>query len=176
VDNGSNAKGGFDKKISEGLAFLCKYLDKAACILPSGKDPWLNPIKSKTDIPKYQVIMKNYFSIPNPMAFSNVNQDDGRVIKGSAVMGFSIDPKECLEEASGDLRMMGCSLFYKKCQEVDTVSKLILLGVPNTIEEEEIQKMLNKVLVDLECMLLETDSKYKLTKDQRNNWIKYAVT
>ena len=36
--------------------------------------------------------------------------------------------------------------------------------------------MLNKVLVDLECMLLETDSKYKLTKDQRNNWIKYAVT
>jgi Tat protein secretion system quality control protein TatD with DNase activity len=36
--------------------------------------------------------------------------------------------------------------------------------------------MLNKVLVDLECMLLETDSKYKLTKDQCNNWIKYAVT
>ena len=36
--------------------------------------------------------------------------------------------------------------------------------------------MLNKVLVDLECMLLRTDSEYKLTKDQRNNWIKYAVT
>jgi hypothetical protein len=30
--------------------------------------------------------------------------------------------------------------------------------------------------VDLECTLLETDSEYKLTKDQRNNWIKYAVT
>ncbi len=58
----------------------------------------------------------------------------------------------------------------------DTVSKLILLGVPNTIEEEEIQKTLNKVLVDLECLLLETDSDYKLTKDQHNNWIKYAVT
>jgi hypothetical protein len=110
------------------------------------------------------------------MAFSNVTQDGGRVIKGSAVMGFSTDPKECLEEAAGDLRMMGCSLFCKKCQEVDTVSKLILLGVPNTIEEEGIQKMLNKVLVDLECMLLETDSEYKLTKDQCNNWIKYAVS
>jgi hypothetical protein len=58
VDKGNNAKGGFNKKISEGLAFLHKYLDKAACILPSGKDQRLNPIKSKTDLPKYQVIMK----------------------------------------------------------------------------------------------------------------------
>jgi hypothetical protein len=53
VDKGKNAKGGFNKKISEGLAFLCKYLDKAVCILPSGKDQQLNPIKSKADIPKY---------------------------------------------------------------------------------------------------------------------------
>jgi len=72
--------------------------------------------------------------------------------------------------------MIECSLFFKKCQEVDTVSKLILLGVPNTIGEEEIQKTLNKILVDLQCMLLETDSEYKLTKDQHNNWIKYTVT
>jgi hypothetical protein len=175
VDKGNNVKGGFDKKISEGLAFLHEYLDKAACILPSKKDPQLNPIKLKTDLPKYQVIMENYFSITNPTAFSNMTQDSGRVIKG-VVMGFLIDPKECLEEAAGDLRMMECSLFYKKCQEVNTVTKLILLGVPNTIEEEEIQKTLHKVLVDLECTLLETDSEYKLTKDQCNNWIKYAVT
>ncbi len=103
VDKGNNAKGGFNKKIAEGLSFLCEYLDKAACILPSGKDQHLGPIKSNSDIPKYQVIMKNYFNIPNPMAFSNVNQDGGRVIKGSAVMGFSIDPKECLDDAAGDL-------------------------------------------------------------------------
>jgi hypothetical protein len=103
VDKGNNAKGVFNKKISEGLAFLCKYLDKAACILPRGKDQRLGPIKTKLDIPKYRVVMKNYFNIPNPMAFSNVNQDGGRVIKGSAVMGFSIDPKECLDDAAGDL-------------------------------------------------------------------------
>jgi hypothetical protein len=67
-------------------------------------------------------------------------------------------------------------LFYKKCQEVDTVSKLILLGVPNSIKEEVIKRMLDEVLADLEGKLLDTDSKYKLTKDQRQNWIKYAVT
>ncbi len=71
---------------------------------------------------------------------------------------------------------MGCSWFYKKCQEVDTVSKLILLGVPNLIKEEVVQRTLDKVLVDLECTLLETDSEYKLTKDQCNIWIRYAVT
>ncbi len=105
-----------------------------------------------------------------------MTQEGGRVIKGSAVMGFSLDPKECLDDAAGDLRMMGCSLFYKKCQEVDTVLKLILLGVPNSIKEDVIKGTLDKVLVDLECTLLDTDSKYKLTKDQCQNWIKYAVT
>jgi hypothetical protein len=110
VDKGNNAKGGFDKKITEGLSFLCKYLDKAACILPSGKDQRLNPIKTKADLPKYQVTMRNYFNIPNPMAFLNMIQEGSRVIKGSAVMGFSLDPKECLDDAAGDLRMMGCSL------------------------------------------------------------------
>ncbi len=176
VDKGNYAKEGFNNKIAESLAFLCEYLDKAACFLPSRKDQQLGPIKSKADIPKYQVIMKNYFSIPNPMAFANVSQDGGRVIKGSAVMGFSIDPNECLNDAAGDLRSMGCSLFYKKFQEVDTVSRLILLGVPNSIKEKVVQRILDKVLVDLECTLLETDSKYKLTKEQRNTWIRYAVT
>jgi hypothetical protein len=70
---------------------------------------------------------------------------------------------------------MGCTLFYKKCQEVDTVSKLILLGVPNSIEEEVIQSTLNTVLVNLEITLLNTDSEYKLTKEQQKKWIKYAV-
>ncbi len=103
VDKENNTKGGFNKMFVEGLAFLQEYLDEAACILPSGKDPQLGPIKSKADIPGYQVVMKNYFSIPNPIAFSNVTQHGGRVIKGSASMGFSLNPKECLDDAVGDL-------------------------------------------------------------------------
>ncbi len=103
VDKGNNAKGSFNKKISGGLTFLREYLDKAACILPSEKDQQLSPIKTKADLPKYQVITKNYFNIPNPMAFSNVSQEGGRVIKGSAVVGFSLNPKECLDNAAGDL-------------------------------------------------------------------------
>ncbi len=150
VDKGNNTKGGFDKKIVEGLAFLREYLDKAACVLPGGKDPRLGPIKSKADIPRYHVVMKNYFNIPNPMAFSNVTQEGGRVMKGLAIIEFSLNSKECLGDVAGDLRMMGYSLFYKKCQELDTVSKLILLGVPNSIEEEVMKGTLNEELASLE--------------------------
>ncbi len=175
MDKGHDTKGGFDKKISEGLAFLCKYLDKAACIIPSRKDQRLGQIKSKADIPRYQVIMNNYFNIPNPIVFANVSQGGGRVIKGSAVMGILIDPKKCLNSMAGDLQSMGWFLFYKKYQEVDTVSKLILLEFPNSIKEEVVQRTMDKVLVDLECTLLETDNGYKLTKYQCNNWIRYAV-
>ncbi len=175
VEKGNNMKGGFDKKLSDGLTFLGEFVDPAACILPNGKDKRLGPIKSKSDLPKYQLTMRNYFNIPNQMAFSNINQDNGRVIKGSAIIGFSINPKNCLDDAAWDLRTMGCSLFYKKCQEVDTVSKLILLGVPNSIVEDVIKDTLDKVLSELECTLLQTDSKYKLAKDQRQNWINYAV-
>ncbi len=56
------------------------------------------------------------------------------------------------------------------------MSKLILLGVPNSIEEEVIKDTLDKVLSDLEKELMQTDSEYKLNKDQRQNWIDYAVT
>jgi hypothetical protein len=67
VDKGNNTKGGFDKKLSKGLTFLREFVDPAACILPNGKDKRLGLIKSKSDLPKYQLIMKNYFNIPNPM-------------------------------------------------------------------------------------------------------------
>ena len=64
-----------------------------------------------------------------------------------------------MDDVAGDLQMMCCSLFYKKCQDVDMVSKLILLGVPNSIKEDVIKEIVNKILVDLECTLLCTDSK-----------------
>ncbi len=44
-------------------------------------------------------------------------------------MVFRENPQNCLEDAAGDLRMMGCVIFYKKCQELDTVTSQILIGV-----------------------------------------------
>lgn len=176
VDKGNNTKLAFDKKLMEGLEFIQQYVDKRACFLPHEKDKKLEPIRAKNDMPKYQVVLKDYFRIPNSNSFSNVQQENGRVVKGSGIMGFSLDPQQCLEEASGDLRAMGCSIFFKKCQEVDTVSNFVFLGVPNSISEDTVKEIVDEVLQNLEDELIRDDKDYKLTVRQKEQWIKYAVT
>ena len=176
VDKGNNTKQAFDKKLMEGLEFIQQYVDKRVCFLPHEKDKKLEPIRSRSDMPKYQVVMKGYFSIPNRNAFSNVQQESGRVVKGSGIMGFELDPQQCLEEASGNLRAMGCSIFFKKCQEVDTVSNFVFLGVMNSIFEDTVKETVDEVLQELEEELIQSDKDYKLTASQKENWIKYAIT
>ncbi len=150
VGKGNNTKGGFDKKLIEGLTFIQTYINKHASFHSISKDQTVQPIKEKTDMPRYQVTMRSYFYIPNPRAFNNVSQEGGRVIKGSVVMGFLADPQTCLDNAAGDLLMMGCSIFYKKCQEVNTVATLVLVGAPNTIEESIIKQTMEEELKLLE--------------------------
>jgi len=170
VDKGNNMKGGFNKKLSEGLTFLRDFVDPAVCILPNRKDKRLGPIKSKSDLPKYQLTMRNYFNIPNQMASRERHGD-----QGLSNHGLLYQPQELFGRCGRGPTNDGLLIIFKKCQEVDTVPKLILLGVPTSIEEEVIKDTLDKVLSELECMLLQTDSKYKLTKDQRQNWINYVV-
>ena len=90
-------------------------------------------------------------------------------------MGFSTDPQTCLDNAAGDLRMMGCTIYYKKCQEVDTVATQVLVGAPNTIEEDIIKQTMDEELKILEKKLLLTSKDYKLTGSQSKKWILYAV-
>jgi hypothetical protein len=97
------------------------------------------------------------------------------MVKGLGIMGFELDPQQCLNEASGDLRAMGCSIFIKKCQEVDTVSNFVFLGVPNSISEDMVKETVVEVLQSLEEELIQNDKDYKLTVQQKETWIKYAV-
>ncbi len=90
-------------------------------------------------------------------------------------MGFTNNPEQCLEEAAGGLHTIGCAIYYKKCQEVGTVTSLILIGVPNTIEEDAIKQMLDNKLKRIKQSLLQNDKEYKLTREQLSNWIKYVV-
>ncbi len=102
VDKGKDTKAGFDKKVITGLSFIQTYIDKHATFFAIDQsDSSRPPIQEKADLPAFQVILQRYFDIPNERAFNNVNQDVGRVIKGSAVMGFSTDPQKYLDEAAG---------------------------------------------------------------------------
>ncbi len=76
-------------------------------------------------------------------------------------MGFSLDLQRCLEEAAGDLRRMGCAIFYKQCQEVSTVARQILLEAPNTIKENIIKQTLdNELKLVQQKLLLESITEY----------------
>jgi hypothetical protein len=77
VDKGNNAKQAFNKKLMEGLQFIQQYVDKNACFLPHEKGKKLEPICSKNDMPKYQVVMKGYFLHPKQQFFSKVQQENG---------------------------------------------------------------------------------------------------
>ncbi len=56
----------------------------------------------QADIPKFHISLKKCFmDIPNEFAFSNINQEGRRTIKGSMIMVFSEDPKEVLTMARG---------------------------------------------------------------------------
>ena len=130
VNKGKDTEAGFDKKVIAGL-FIQTYIVKHTAFFAINKlDSSRPPIQEKADLLAFQVILRWYFDIPNERAFDNVNQDGGRVIKGSVVMGFSADPQKCLDEAVGDLWHIGCAIFYKQCQEVNTIARQILLGPP----------------------------------------------
>jgi hypothetical protein len=90
------------------------------------------------------------------------------MVKGSGIMGYELNPQQCLEEASGDLRSMGCSIFFKKCQEVNTVSNFVFLGGPNSISEDTVKETMDEVLQKLEEELIKENKEYKLTARQKD--------
>ena len=164
VDKGKDTQAAFGKKIIAAPSFLQTHINKQAVFFAiDGSASDRPPIKEKADLPGFQVILRRYFTIPSDRAFDNVNQDGGRAIRGSAVMGFSLDPQKCLDEAAGDLRHMGCAIYFKQCQEVNMVARLLLLGAPNTIEEEVIRRTIDKELQQIEQRLIsDNNAEYKV--------------
>jgi hypothetical protein len=91
-------------------------------------------------------------------------------------MGFSLNPQKCLDEAARDLRHMGCAIYFKQCQEVNMVARLLLLGAPNTIEEEVIRRTIDKELQQIEQHLIsDNNAEYKVPQCCTSKWLKYAV-
>ena len=177
VDKGKDTQAAFCKKLISALSFLQGHIHKHTSFFAIDEsDSSRLPIKEKADLPIYQVILRRYFAIPNERAFDNVNQEGGREIRGSAVMGFSLDPQKCLKEVAGDLRHMGCAIYFKQCQEVNKVACQLLLGAPNTIEEKVIQRTFDEELKTIERRLIsENNAEYKYSQRQVSKWLKYVV-
>ena len=72
---------------------------------------------------------------------------------------------------------MECAIYFKQCQEVNTVARLLLLGAPNTIEEEVIRRTINEELQQIEQRLISDNNaeQYKFPQRRISKWLKYAV-
>ncbi len=171
VDKRKDTQAAFGKKIIAALSFLQTHINKhAAFFAIDGSDSSRPPIKENTDLPGFQVILRRYFTITSERAFDNVNQDGGRAIRGSAAMGFSLDPQKCLDEAAGDLRHMGCAIYFKQCQEVNTVARQLLLGA------QVIRRTVDKELKQIEQRLIsDNNAEYKYPQHCTSKWLKYVV-
>ncbi len=101
VDNMKDTKGGFEKKLLEGLAFIQTYIDQHASFHQIRPSKAFKPIKEKGNMPKYQVTLQNYFCVPNARAFNNINANGGQRIKGYAIIGFTNNPEQCLKKQQG---------------------------------------------------------------------------
>ncbi len=65
-------------------------------------------------------------------------------------MAFATHPEQTLKTTAADLRSMQCTIFYKNCQHVETESNVVLIGVPITIGEEYINRVMSKELREVE--------------------------
>ena len=124
VQRGKKTWKNFKKKWGTALNFLRMEVDEGACILPKIKGSEFLPIINEAGFPSYQATAKKqYITVLNKYAFTQVKGEGGRTVKGFCYMGFEEDPKEVLEMAEGDLRDMGCVLYYKPGQHLDTLQE-----------------------------------------------------
>jgi hypothetical protein len=71
---------------------------------------------------------------------------------------------------------MGCTIYFKQCQEVNTVACMLLLSALNMIEEEVIQRTINEELQQIEQRLIsDNNAEYKFPQCRIFKWLKYAV-
>jgi hypothetical protein len=178
VGKGKETWKAFKKKWGDALNFLRMEIDEGACILPKDMGSGGLPIVNGAGFPGYQATArKQYLAIPNKYAFTQVKGEGGRTVKGFCQMGFEEEPKGVLELAEGDLRDMGCIIYYKPHQAMDTLQEYALLGVPNTYEAQRVKAIADTELKRLETVMQVDDPEnFPLYRDQgQRGWMKFEV-
>ncbi len=100
----------------------------------------------------------NYFTYVNDYSlFSTTKTESGRWIKFSALMGFTIDPRDFLPAMKVDLIELGASISIKGVQSMDTCANIVFLGAPQNINKEYAKEVMDLHLRPMETRLVELD-------------------
>ena len=122
------------------LAFIQKYADPTAAFLP------------KTDATQPQIINKStfptvifpleadYFVFSSSACHYAPKGIRGKIIRFSAIIGSDVEPERILH-CRPDLNVMNVGIDIKAHQNINTNTRITLLGAPNTINKTEAKNL-----------------------------------
>jgi hypothetical protein len=122
------------------LSFIRQYADPTAALLPK-TDPTKPQITSKLSFPTIIFPLEaDYFVFSNSSWHYAPRAIQGKVIRLSVVIGSDVTP-DVIALCRPDLNTMGIGLQIKAHQNIDTNTRITLLGAPNTISKNEAKKV-----------------------------------
>lgn len=123
-------------KLLSALAFVQKYADPTAAFLPKS-DPTLSHINNRLSFPTVIFPLEaDYFVFGSPSWHYAPKGIRGKVIRFSAIIGSDVDPDR-IARCRPDLNVMHVGIDIKAHQDIDTNTRIALLGAPNTINKKE---------------------------------------
>ena len=132
------------EKMTSALAFIQQWADPKAAFLPKS-DPTLPHIISKLSFPTVIFSLdKDYFVFSGSTWHYAPKSPRGKVIRLSVIIGSDVDP-DTIARCKADLNAMHVGLEIKAHQNIDTNTRITLLGAPNTISKAEAKKICSEI-------------------------------
>ena len=133
-------------KMTSALAFIQQWADPTAAFLPK-TNPTLPHIISKLSFPSVIFPLEmDYFIFSSSGWHYAPKQPRGKVIRLSAIIGSDVEP-DMIARCKPDLNVMHVGLEIKAHQDIDTNTRITLLGAPNTINKAEAKKICSEIFL-----------------------------
>jgi hypothetical protein len=127
-------------KMLSALAFMQKYADPTAAFLPKTNSE-LPHICNKLSFPTVIFpLEEDYFVFSTPSWHYAAKGIRGKIIRLSVIIGTDVEP-ERIARCKPDLNTMNVGIEIKPHQDIDTNTRIALLGAPNTINKTEAKKL-----------------------------------
>lgn len=127
-------------KMIGALSFIRQWADPTAAYLPKN-DPTKTQITNKASFPTVIFPLDtDYFVFATATWHYAPKAIQGKVVRLSVVIGSDVSP-DTIALCRPDLNTMGIGFDIKAHQNIDTNTRIVLLGAPNTISKSEAKKI-----------------------------------
>jgi len=146
------------EKMLSSLSFIQRFGDPSAAIIPRDGSVRDIPIYDEPSFPLEQFTTGMHFFVYQNDYSLFPNRQDSRMVRLSTNMGFNVDPRTFLHIMKVDLMGIGATFEVKLEQALNTCSKIVFLGAPQTINKAYAKQVMDMHLIPLEKELMVEDS------------------